>query len=77
MLTASVGVATGIMLGAIAGPMTWRIIAADLGVIAHPVVPIAGVALAVASGMAIAAVLSLGPRWQAARIPLTIALRSE
>ena len=77
VLTALVGVATGTLLGVIVGPMMWRIIATDLGVIVRPIVPVVAVALAVAIGLTIAVLLSLWPRWRAARLPLTVALRSE
>ena len=76
-LTALVGVATGVCFGAIAGPVVWRMIASDVGVIDEPIVPVFGVALTVVIGMATAALISMGPRWRAARLPLTIALRSE
>jgi ABC-type lipoprotein release transport system permease subunit len=77
VLTALVGVGTGALLGVIVGPMTWRIIAEDLGVIARPIVPVVAVALAAAIGLTIAVLLSLGPRWRAIHLPLTHALRSE
>jgi ABC-type lipoprotein release transport system permease subunit len=77
VLTALVGVASGTLLGVIVGPMMWRIIATDLGVIVRPIVPVVAVALAAAIGLTIAVLLSLGPRWRAIQLPLTHALRSE
>jgi ABC-type lipoprotein release transport system permease subunit len=77
VLTALVGVASGTLLGVIVGPMMWRIIATDLGVIVRPIVPVVAVALAAAIGLTIAVLLSLGPRWRAIHLPLTPALRSE
>ena len=77
VLTALAGVATGTLHGVIVGPMMWRIIATDLGVIVRPIVPVVAVALAAAIALTIAVLLSLGPRWRAVRLPLTVALRSE
>jgi hypothetical protein len=77
VLTALVGVATGTLLGVIVGPMMWRIIATDLGIIVRPIVPIVAVALAAAIGLTIAVLLSLAPRWRAVHLPLAHALRSE
>ena len=77
VLIAIAGTASGALLGAIVGPLVWRLIAGDLGVIVVPVVPALGAALAVVIGLAVAVLVSLGPRWQAARHPLAKMLRRD
>jgi hypothetical protein len=77
VLTAVAGVTIGVVFGVILGPVIWRIIADDVGVIARPVVPVVAVGLVAVGGLMVAAALSLGPRLRAARLPMTVALRSE
>ena len=77
VFTAAVGTAAGVLLGAIAGPAIWRIIATDLGVVVVPRFPVV-VALGVAVGALVAATaISVWPRWRAGHLSAAEALRSE
>ncbi len=77
MLTAAVGTVAGLVLGAIAGPAIWRLIAGDLGVIVVPRLPVLVAAAVAVAAVAAAAILAIWPRLRAARLSPAEALRTE
>jgi len=77
LLFAVVGVSVGVVLGALAGRRLWTLIADDVGVVVVPRVPLIAVVACALGAIAACIVVSLGPRWSAARVPAAEALRSE
>ena len=73
----SSGTLAGLLLGAIAGPATWRAIADGLGVIVVPRFPPLLAAGVAALGVLAAAAISAWPRWRAVHLSPADALRSE
>ena len=67
----------GLVLGAIIGPLVWRSIAEDLGVLVSTSLPLVAGALVLLAVMGVAVVLALPPRWRAERLSLARLLRSE
>jgi hypothetical protein len=59
------------------GPLVWRIIAGQLGVLTVTRFPVVFVPIAAFVGAAVALLVSLGPRLRAARLPLAETLRAE
>ena len=62
------GTLAGVLLGAIAGPATWRAIAGGLGVIVVPRFPLLLAAAVAALGVLAAAAISAWPRWRAVHL---------
>ena len=77
MLTGIAGVTLGAMVGAIGGPLVWRITAESVGVQTVTRFPVVGIPIAALVGAAVAVLVSLGPRMRAARLPLAATLRAE
>ena len=77
LLTVIAGVVVGAAAGAVVGPMVWRFIAGGLGVQVVTRFPPLAIPIALAVGMGVAVVVSLGPRVRAARLPLAATLRAE
>jgi ABC-type lipoprotein release transport system permease subunit len=77
LLMSAVGVVAGLTAGAVVGPLAWRIVAGGLGVEVVTHLPAAVVPIAAAAGALMALVVSIGPRWWAARLPLAATLRAE
>ena len=77
MLTGIAGVTLGAMVGAIGGPLVWRITAESVGVQTATRFPVVGIPIAALVGAAVAVLVSLGPRMRAARLPLAATLRAE
>jgi ABC-type lipoprotein release transport system permease subunit len=77
LLTVVAGVVVGAAAGAVVGPMVWRFIAGGLGVQVVTRFPPLAIPIALAVGMGVAVVVSLGPRVRAARLPLAATLRAE
>jgi predicted lysophospholipase L1 biosynthesis ABC-type transport system permease subunit len=67
----------GLPLGVAGGRWAWRLVAAQLGVAAGPVVPSVPVLAVAASMLLIANLVAAGPGWAAARIQPATVLRSE
>ena len=77
MVTGIAGVTLGAMVGAIGGPLVWRITAESVGVQTATRFPVVGIPIAALVGAAVAVLVSLGPRMRAARLPLAATLRAE
>jgi ABC-type lipoprotein release transport system permease subunit len=77
VLTLAAGVVVGATVGMVVGPLVWQTIADGLGVATVTRLPAATIPLAALAGGVIAVLVSLGPRWRAARQPLAEALRAE
>ena len=77
MVTGIAGVTLGAMVGAIGGPLVWRITAESVGVQTVTRFPVVGIPIAALVGAAVAVLVSLGPRIRAARLPLAATLRAE
>ncbi len=77
MVTGIAGVTLGAMVGAIGGPLVWRITAESVGVQTVTRFPVVGIPIAALVGAAVAVLVSLGPRMRAARLPLAATLRAE
>ena len=77
VLTAVAGTLAGLLLGAIAGPATWRAIADGLGVIVAPRFPPLLAAGVAALGVLAAAAISAWPRSRTVHLSPADALRSE
>lgn len=74
---AVVGLGIGLPLGSAAGRWAWTLVSGDLGVIAAPRVPAAGLAIASFAAIVVAIGLSLVPAAGAARLPVAATLREE
>ncbi len=77
VLTAATGALAGVLLGAIAGPAVWRLIAGGLGVIVVPRFPLLVAASVGVGAIVAAAAISIWPRWRAVELSAAEALRSE
>jgi ABC-type lipoprotein release transport system permease subunit len=76
-LIGAVGAVAGIALGVIAGPLLWRLIGEDVGVVIAPQLSLTAVVGGALGALATCGVVSLVPRWRAGRTPVAEALRSE
>ena len=77
VLTALAGTVAGLLLGTLVGPVIWRAIADDLGVIVVTRLPVLAIVAVVGGALVVAAVLSVWPRWRAVHVSPAVALRSE
>jgi ABC-type lipoprotein release transport system permease subunit len=77
VFTALAGGLAGLVLGGIIGPLVWRSIAEDLGVLVSTSLPLVAGALVLLAVMGVAVVLALPPRWRAERLSLARVLRAE
>jgi ABC-type lipoprotein release transport system permease subunit len=77
VLTVIAGTVVGAVAGVVIGPLVWRIIAGQLGVLTVTRFPIVFIPIAAFVGAAVAVLVSLGPRLRAARLPLAETLRAE
>ena len=77
VLTVIAGTVVGAAAGAVIGPLVWRIIAGQLGVLTVTRFPVVFVPIAAFVGAAVALLVSLAPRLRAARLPLAETLRAE
>jgi hypothetical protein len=73
---ALVGLVVGIPLGLVAGRWTWNALAAHLGMVSVPVMPVAATALIVVAVVALANLVGILPGMRAARSPGAV-LRAE
>jgi hypothetical protein len=67
----------GLPLGVAGGRWAWRLVAAQLGVAAGPVIPSVPVLAVAASTLLIANLVAAGPGWAASRVQPATVLRSE
>ena len=74
---AAMGLAVGVPLGLIVGPMLWRALAESLGVVVLVDVPWTAIVVSALAGVVVAAVLALVPGRAAARRSIADALRTE
>ena len=74
---ALVALVVAVPIGIIAGRWGWRIIAAQLGVPAVTVVPPLAVAGVTVVALVLADLAAAYPAWRAARMPTSVALRSD
>jgi ABC-type lipoprotein release transport system permease subunit len=77
VVTLATGIVIGAAAGMVSGPLVWRTIAASLGVEPVTRLPAAAIPIAAGAGAGLAVLVSLGPRWRAARLPLAATLRAE
>jgi ABC-type lipoprotein release transport system permease subunit len=77
VLTVIAGTVIGAAAGAVIGPLVWRIIAGQLGVVTVTRFPVLFIPIAALVGALVAVLVSLGPRLRAARLPLAETLRAE
>ena len=77
MMIATVGIAIGLPLGLAGGRWLWQFVSDQLGVVPHPVVPPAFVAVVVVATLVVANVVAALPAWLAGRIPAAVVLRHD
>lgn len=74
---AAASVVVGIPLGIAAGRWSWKLVADQLGLVAHPVTPLPVIAAGAAGALMLANVLTLWPVRRAHRLNPSAALRTE
>jgi predicted lysophospholipase L1 biosynthesis ABC-type transport system permease subunit len=74
---AAIGLVIGLPLGIAIGRFAWNLLAAQLGVVSDPVVPVVPTILVVAGAVVIANLIALAPGWSAARTRPALVLRAE
>ena len=77
LFTVVAGVAVGAAAGAVTGPVVWRTIAGGLGVQVVTRFPPFAIPMTLVVGVGVAALIAVGPRRRASRLPLAATLRAE
>jgi predicted lysophospholipase L1 biosynthesis ABC-type transport system permease subunit len=76
-IIAGIALLIGLPAGVAAGRWAWRLLAAQLGVLPEPAVPLTAIFIAIPAALVVANLIAAAPGHAAARTPIAAVLRAE